>query len=290
MTEFKSITTELSDNILTLTMNRPEKLNAYDFDMQKEMVETFRRVNDDDEVRAVIVTGEGRGFCSGMDLGGRDETFNTSVRPSLDPLRVDGRWRDGGGRLTLAIFDCLKPVIAAVNGPAVGIGATMTLAMDIRLASTAASYGFVFARRGLANEAASSWFLPRVVGIEQALKWLYSGRIFPAQEAFDKGLASELLAPDELIPRAREIAREIVENTSAISIAVIRQMMWKIQGADHPMEAHKLDSRGIETMGKSADAREGVTAFLEKRKPQFTMKVSEDMPGWYPWWDEPRFR
>lgn len=286
---YEAIKTEVKNRVLTLTLNRPDRLNAFNFDMQREMVEVFTKVNDDDEVRAVIVTGEGRGFCAGADLGAGGSTFDVNARPSIDPVGPGGLWRDGGGRVTLAIFECLKPVIAACNGPAVGIGATMQLPMDIRLGSTEARYGFVFARRGLVMEACSSWFLPRLVGIEQAAKWAYSGKVFPAQEAHDGGLVSELLAPEDLLPRANEIAAEIAENTSAVSVALMRQMMWRMLGADHPMEAHKVDSRGIATLGAMADVKEGVESFLEKREPEFTLKPSEDMPGWFPWWDEPRF-
>ncbi len=289
MTEYTSLKTEVKDRILTITLNRPERLNAFNFDMQSEMVQVFRKVNDDDEVRAVIVTGEGRGFCAGADLGAGGSTFDTDKRPSIDKVGPGGLWRDGGGRVSLQIFECLKPVIAACNGPAVGVGVTMQLPMDIRLASTEAKYGFVFARRGLVMEACSSWFLPRLVGIEQAAKWCFSGRVFPAQEAKDGGLVSELLAPEDLLPRAREIGREIAENTSAVSVALMRQMMWRMLGASHPMEAHNIDSRGIATLGKMADAAEGVTSFLEKRPAEYKLKVSEDMPGWFPWWDEPRF-
>jgi len=286
---YEAIKTEVKDRILTITLNRPDRLNAFNFDMQRELVEVFQKVNDDDEVRAVIVTGEGRGFCAGADLGAGGSTFDVNKRPSIDPVGPGGLWRDGGGRVTLQIFECLKPVIAACNGPAVGVGVTMQLPMDIRLASTEAKYGFVFARRGLVMEACSSWFLPRLVGIEQAAKWTYSGRVFPAQEAVDGGLASELLAPEDLMPRAREIAREIAENTSAVSVALMRQMMWRMLGAPHPMDAHRIDSRGIATLGAMADAKEGVESFLEKRPAEYKLKPSEDMPGWFPWWDEPRF-
>ncbi|MFN3233119.1 MAG: crotonase/enoyl-CoA hydratase family protein [Alphaproteobacteria bacterium] len=286
---YEAIKTEVKDRVLTITLNRPDRLNAFNFEMQRDMVDAFTKVNDDDEVRAVIVTGEGRGFCAGADLGAGGSTFDVNKRPSIDDPGPGAHWRDGGGRVTLAIFECLKPVIAACNGPAVGIGATMQLPMDIRLASTEARYGFVFARRGLVMEACSSWFLPRLVGIEQAAKWAYSGRVFEAQEAFDGGLASELLAPDDLLPRANEIAAEIAENTSAVSVALMRQMMWRMLGESHPMDAHRVDSRGIATLGAMADAKEGVESFLEKRPADFKLKPSEDMPGWFPWWDEPRF-
>ncbi len=283
---FETIQHDLEDNILTVTLNRPERLNAFNGQMQAEMIETFRGANTDDDVRAIIVTGQGRGFCAGADLGAGADTFNVSKRPGAG----EKTWRDGGGLLTLAIYDCLKPVIAAVNGPAVGVGMTMQLPMDVRLASKNARFGFVFARRGLVMEACSSWFLPRLVGMQQAAQWAYSGRVFDAQEAFDGGLVSELLEPEELLPRAREIAKDMTESSSAVSVALMRQMMWRMLGADHPMEAHKVDTRGISTLGKMADAAEGVTSFLEKRPPEFELKVSEDLPDFFPWWDEPRFR
>lgn len=284
---YEAIKTSVDNKILTITLNRPDRLNAFNADMQAELIEVFTKVNDDDDVRAVIVTGEGRGFCAGADLGAGADTFNMDKRPGA---QTQGQWRDGGGKVSLAIYECLKPVIAAVNGPAVGVGATMQLPMDVRLASTEARFGFVFSRRGLVMEACSSWFLPRLVGISQAAQWAYSGRVFPAQEALAGGLVAEVLAPEDLLPRAVEMAREIADNTSAISVALMRQMMWRMMGADHPMEAHKIDSRGISVLGKLPDAAEGVTSFLEKRAPAFPMKVSEDMPEYFPWWDEPRFQ
>ena len=283
---FKAIKTNVDQRVLTVTFSRPDRLNAFNGDMQKELIDVFTRVNSDDEVRAVIVTGEGRGFCAGADLGRGADTFNVDKRET----RAQTLWRDGGGRLTLTIYDCLKPVIAAVNGPAVGVGVTMQLPMDVRLASSEARFGFVFSRRGLVMEACSSWFLPRLVGMAQAAKWVYSGRVFPAQEALEGGLVSEVVAPEDLLPRANEIAREMTENSSAVSVALMRQMMWRMLGAEHPMAAHRIDSRGISTLGKLPDAAEGVTSFLEKRRPEFAMKVSEDMPDYFPWWDEPRFQ
>ena len=282
---YETIKVDVADRLLTITLNRPDRLNAFNHYMMREMIDAFDKADADDEVRAIIITGEGRGFCSGADLSGGADTFNYDKR---EDVRGDVR-RDGGGQLTLRIFESLKPVIGAINGPAVGIGVTMQLPMDIRIASEKARFGFVFARRGLVMEAASSWFLPRLVGIDQAAKWVYSGRVFEAEEALEGGLVSELLAPDDLLPRAREIGREIAENTSAVSVALMRQMMWRMMGADHPMEAHKIDSRGLTTLGKMADAAEGVTSFLEKRPPKYTLKVSEDMPDYFPWWDEPRF-
>ncbi len=282
---YSQILYDVEDGVLTITMNRPEKLNAFTGTMMTEMIDAFDRSDADDSIRAVIVTGAGRAFCAGADLGAGGATFDADGRAD----RPKGLNRDGGGLLTLRIFDSKKPVIAAVNGPAVGIGVTMTLAMDIRLAADVARFGFVFARRGIVPEACSSWFLPRVVGISRALEWAYSGRVFPADEALDGGLVRSIHPKDELIATARGIAREIADNTSAISVSLIRQMMWRMLGADHPMEAHKLDSRGVYYTGRSPDAREGVEAFLEKRPAHFPGKVSKDLPEFYPWWKERTF-
>ncbi|HEY5646489.1 MAG TPA: crotonase/enoyl-CoA hydratase family protein, partial [Pseudomonadales bacterium] len=274
--------------VLTLTLNRPEILNAFNQTMMSEMIAAFDEADANDDVRAIIITGSGRGFCAGADLSSGGDTFNADAR-GTQPGResVSGVPRDGGGLLTLRIFELKKPIIAAINGPAVGVGATMTLPMDIRLASENAKFGFVFARRGIVPEACSSYFLPRVVGISQALDWCYSGRVFPAQEALAGGLVKAVYPSAELLPAARAIAAEISANTSAISVTLIRQMMWRMLGADHPMEAHKIDSRGVYYTGRSNDAREGVSAFLEKRSAIFPGRVSSDLPDYYPWW-EPR--
>ncbi|RMF06150.1 MAG: enoyl-CoA hydratase [Alphaproteobacteria bacterium] len=282
---FETITTEISDGILTLTLNRPEILNAFNRTMLSEMLQALDQADANDDVRAIIVTGAGRAFCAGADLSAGGETFNADARED----RASGLQPDGGGILTLRIYELKKPIIAAINGAAVGVGVTMTLPMDIRLASDNAKFGFVFARRGIVPEACSSYFLPRVVGINQALEWCYSGRVFPAEEALAGRLVRSLHPSDELLETARGIAREIVENTSAISVTLIRQMMWRMLGADHPMEAHKIDSRGIYHLGRSADAREGVNAFLEKRPARFPGKVSSDLPDFYPWWEERKF-
>ena len=279
------ISVSVESGVLTITLNRPDRLNAFTNVMRDEMIAAFDQADADDGVRAVIVTGEGRGFCAGADLGDGGETFNTAREGQDGPV-----WRDGGGQVSLRIFESKKPVIGAINGPAVGVGVTMTLPMDIRIASSSARFGFVFSRRGIVPEACSSWFLPRIVGIQQALAWTFSGRVFPAEEALRGGLVQEVVAPEELIPRARAIAAEIAENTAPVSVALTRQMMWRMLGADHPMEAHKIDSRGIAQLGVSADVREGVESFLEKRPPEFSMKPSEDMPDFYPWWDERPFR
>jgi enoyl-CoA hydratase/carnithine racemase len=290
---YETILYDVADNVLTITLNRPDKLNAFTGTMQAELIDAFDKADKDDNVRAIIVTGAGRGFCAGADLSSGGNTFDRAARGRAAPTKADGSVdyasdlvRDGGGRVTLRIFECLKPVIAAVNGPAVGIGVTMQLPMDIRIASTDARFGFVFSRRGIVPEAASSWFLPRLVGISQALQWTYSGRVFPADEALRGGLVSQVVPPDQLLPAARTIAKEIVDHTAPVSVALIRQMMWKMLGADHPMEAHKVDSRGIYARGASADVKEGVVSFLEKRPARFTDKVSKDMPPYFPWWTD----
>jgi len=278
-----TLQTHLAENVLTVTLHRPERMNAFTDTMMEELLTVLDRVDEDDEVRAVIVTGAGRAFCAGADLGGGGGTFDASDRES------EAEHRDGGGRVALRLFACRKPVIAAINGPAVGVGITMTLPMDVRLASETAKMGFVFARRGIVPEACSSWFLPRVVGISRAMEWVATGRVFPASEALAAGLVSELLPPEGLLPRARELALEIARNTSAVSVALSRQMLWRMLGAEHPMEAHRVDSRAIHFMGRSPDAAEGVQSFLEKRPPRFAMRVSRDLPGFVPWWREPDF-
>lgn len=288
--DFKAIKYQVEDNIATITLNRPDRLNAFNGQMLQDMVAALDLVDGDDRVRVLIVTGEGRGFCAGADLGGGGDTF---IRPDVaTDAEVDWdspKLRDGGGLLTLRLFECTKPVIAAINGPAVGIGVTMQLAMDIRIASEKARFGFVFARRGMVPEAASSWFLPRIVGIAQALEWTYSGRVFEADEALRGRLVSEVVTPERLLARAKEIALDIAVNTSPVSVALTRQMMWRMLGASHPMEAHRVDSRAIFALGRSADAAEGVTSFLEKRPPNFTSKPSSDMPPFYPWREEPGY-
>jgi len=286
---YEQILTDVKDGILTLTLNRPEKLNAFTGTMMNEMIDAFKKASDDDAVRVVVVTGAGRAFCAGADLSAGASTFERQGSSNAKIDWSDERIRDGGGLLTLAIFECLKPVIAAVNGPAVGVGATMQLAMDIRIASDQARYGFVFSRRGIVPEAASSWFLPKIVGISQALEWCFSGRVFDAQEALAGRLVKEVVKPDELLPRAYALAAEIRDNTSAVSVALIRQMLWRLSALDHPMEAHKIDSRGIFSRGASDDVKEGVMAFLEKRPAKFPQKVSKDMPEYFPWWEPRRY-
>ncbi|MEP0706868.1 crotonase/enoyl-CoA hydratase family protein [Parvibaculum sp.] len=298
---YETIKYDVADNILTLTLHRPDKLNAFTGQMMFEMIDAFDKADADDDVRAIIVTGEGRAFCAGADLSAGAKTFDYAEREDRPekqgtPVKPNGEidWshesvRDGGGRLTLRIFESLKPVIGAINGPAVGVGVTMQLPMDIRLASENAKFGFVFARRGIVPEACSSYFLPRVVGISQALEWTYSGRVFGAEEALKGGLVRSLHKPDDLLPAARELAREIVDNTAQVSVALTRQMLWRMLGADHPMEAHKVDSRAIYARGASADAKEGVMSFLEKRPAVYPCTVSKDMPSFYPWWDERKY-
>ncbi|MBI1185786.1 MAG: enoyl-CoA hydratase [Alphaproteobacteria bacterium] len=287
---FETVTLEVADKIATLTLNRPDKLNAFTGQMMLDMIAAFDATDADDDVRAVIVTGAGRGFCAGADLSSGANTFNYDARTDR-PERGDKgsleALRDGGGRVTLRIFESLKPVIAAVNGPAVGIGATMQLAMDIRMASEEARFGFVFARRGIVPEACSSWFLPRLVGIQTALEWCYSGRVFPATEAKERGLVRSVHASGALLPAAQALAREIADNTAPVSVSLTRRMMWSMLGADHPMEAHKVDSRAIIARGKSEDAKEGVMSFLEKRPAVYPVKVSSGMPDFYPW-EKPR--
>jgi enoyl-CoA hydratase/carnithine racemase len=279
---YETLETSREDGVFTLTLSRPDRLNALSVQMLEELLHVLDEIDADDDVRAVIVTGAGRAFCAGADLGGGGATFDTS--------RVKGGVpRDGGGRITLRIFECRKPLIAAINGAAVGVGATMTLPMDVRIASDAARFGFVFARRGIVPEAASSWFLPRVVGISQAMEWVATGRLFPAAEALAGRLVSRVVPPAELLATAKSIAREIADNTSAVSVCLARQMLWKMLGADHPMVAHQLDSRLIHAMGASPDAYEGVQSFLAKRPAHFTMKASSDLPQPYPWWEERKY-
>lgn len=284
---YESIKYEVADRVLTITLNRPDKLNAFTEQMCIELLKAFDQADADDDVRVIIVTGAGRGFCAGADLSSGGDTFDNSSQGRKDTLETH---RDGGGLVSLRIFESKKPVIAAINGPAVGVGITMTLPMDIRIASTAARMGFVFARRGIVPEACSSWFLPRVVGISKAAEWVYTGRVFNAAEALEARLISQLVAPEQLLPTATALAREIADNTSAVSVSLSRQLLWRMLGADHPMEAHKVDSQCIFWMGRSPDAYEGVSSFLQKRPARYSMKPSTDLPPFYPWWPERRFK
>jgi len=290
MTDYTQILVDKADGIATITLNRPEKMNAYTRIMGEEIMAAMDDIDVDDSVRAVIFTGSGdRAFCAGADLtpegGGHVFSDPSEVEDLSDP-----KVRDGGGLLTLRLFESKKPLISACNGVAVGVGATMQLAMDIRLASDNARYGFVFARRGIVPEACSSWFLPKLVGISQALEWCYTGRVFDAEEARNGGLIKDIYSSRELMGAARDLAREIADNTSAVSVAMTRAMMWRLPSGDHPMEAHKIDSRAIYRLSRGADAKEGIASFLEKRAPDYPAKVSEDMPDFYPWWDAAEYR
>ena len=286
MPAYEQIVYEVADQIATITLNRPDQLNAFTGTMMRELIDAFDQIDADDDVRAVVVTGRGRGFCAGADLSSGGSTFDAGDGAGERGIESI---RDGGGLVTLRIFELTKPIIAAINGPAVGVGVTMTLPMDIRIASDTAKLGFVFARRGIVPEACSSWFLPRVVGISRAMEWVATGRVFPASEALEGGLLRSVHAPADLLPTAYGLAREIAENTSPVSVALSRQMLWRMLGADHPMEAHKVDSRAIYERGRSADAREGVVSFLEKRPAEFPLKVSADMPSFFPWWEDRPF-
>lgn len=296
-----TIAVEVAEGIQTITLSRPDRLNAFTPQMMAELIAAFDSADADDAVRAVIVTGAGRAFCAGADLGAGGATFDYAKRADRlehgSPIGADGAVdyghpgvRDNGGRLTLRIFQSRKPVIGAINGPAVGVGVTMTLPMDVRLASEAARFGFVFARRGIVPEAASSWFLPRLVGISQALEWCYSGRIFGAEEAQRAGLVRAVHAPDDLLPAARALARDLTVDSAPVSVALTRAMLWRMLGAPHPMDAHRIDSRAIWDRGRSADAREGVASFLEKRAATFPDRVSADLPRWPGLLDDPEYR
>jgi enoyl-CoA hydratase/carnithine racemase len=282
--EFEQIRYDVADGVLTITLDRPDRLNAFTPTMQRELLDAFDHADADDGVRAVIVTGAGRGFCAGADLRAGGSTFDYRARGVKDEVP-----RDGGGQLTVRIFDSKKPVIAAINGPAVGVGATMTLAMDVRLAADGAKIGFVFTRRGIVPEACSSWFLPRIVGISRAMEWAASGRVFDSQEALEGGLVRSVHPPAELLDAANSLAREIADNAAPVSVALTRRLMWTMLGADHPMAAHRADSRAMLARGQSQDVREGVESFLEKRPPSFPDKVSDGLPEIFPGREEPTF-
>lgn len=289
MTEFTQIKLDIDGPIATITLYRPDKMNAFTRVMMDEVIRALDTTDADDAVRAVIVTGHGdRAFCAGADLTPEGGGHVFSDPNPVDDLS-DPRVRDGGGRLTLRMFNSRKPLIGACNGVAVGVGATMQLPFDMRLASDNARFGFVFARRGITPEAASSWFLPRLVGMQTALEWCMTGRLFGAQEALDKGLVRSVHPQGELMDAARGLAREIAENTSAVSVAMTRAMLWRLSATEHPMMAHRVDSRAIYRLSRSSDAREGVQSFLEKRPPTYPDTISGDMPDFYPWWDEPDF-
>lgn len=278
---YETLKTELKDRILTVTLSK-SNMNAYNRQMQNELIEVFDEADANDNVRVIIMTGEGKAYCAGADLEGGETTFENKHTPEEE-------YRDGGGILSLRIYELKKPIIAAINGAAVGVGITMTLPMDIRIASSNAKMGFVFSRRGITPEACSGWFLPKIVGISKAAEWVFTGRVFTAAEALESGLVSRVVEPEDLMQTARELATEIAENTSAISVTLGRKLLYTMLGADHPMESHRIESKMIQWTGKQADVREGINAFFEKRKPEFQMKVSTDMPPFFPWSENRRF-
>ncbi len=280
MTDFTMFDLKVTDGVAVATFNRPDKMNTFTPVVMREMIELFDITDADDAIRAVVVTGSGRAFCAGAELGiAGGDTFNYTKRASDDEIIHDGIRRDGGGRVVLRIFRSLKPVIAAVNGAAVGVGVTMQLPMDFRIASTNAKFGFVFSRRGITPEACSSWFLPRLVGVPTALDWMYSGRVFDANEAKEKGLVQSLHAPEDLLPAAMELAHKVTEKSAPVSIAIARQMIWRMMGAEHPMDAHRIDSRALQSRGQSADVKEGIASFMDKRDPIFPNGVGHDFPA-----------
>jgi len=289
---YRQIAYDVADRVATITLDRPDRLNAFTVTMQRELCAALDAVDADPEVRAVVVTGRGRAFCAGADLGGGDATFDYGdARAAVAGVvkEADGRHRDEGGIVALRFFSCTKPVIGAINGPAVGVGITMTLPFDVRLASAAARFGLVFARRGLVPEACSSWFLPRVVGISRSMEWCTTGRVFGADEALAGGLVRSVHEPDALVPAAHTLAGEIATNSSAVSATVTRALLWRMLGEPHPMAAHRIDSALLEALGRGADVREGVTSFLERRPPIFPNRVPADLPAPYPWWEDPAF-
>ncbi|CAM3305841.1 crotonase/enoyl-CoA hydratase family protein [Nocardioides dubius] len=287
----------VDDRIATITLNRPERLNAFTDEMEAELIELFDRIDADDDVRVVIITGAGRGFCAGMDVSDAGDAFvawrTSSTAPTGTQFDVAGddlpRRRDGGGRVVLRMFECRKPIIAAINGAAVGVGATMILAADLRLASTNAKFGYVFNQRGVIPESCSSWFLPRLVGMQTALEWVFTGRIFDATAAFSSGLLRSVHPADELIGAATELAREIAENTSPVSTALARQLLWRMQGAEHPMVAHHAESLGINLRGVSADGQEGFASFVERRPARFADSVAHGLPDLFAGFPAPAF-
>jgi enoyl-CoA hydratase/carnithine racemase len=285
--DFQDIAYEVSEGIATITLHRPDKMNAFTGRMMHEIISALDMTDADDNVKVVIFTGSGRAYCAGADLSSGGETF---AKGGSDVQTKQGVPRDGGGLVSLRIFESLKPVIGAINGAAVGVGVTMTLPMDIRLASDTAKFGFVFAKRGIVPEACSSYFLPRIVGIQKATEWVFTGRVFSAQEALEGGLVRSVHPADELLAVARELAREIAENTAPVSVALSRRMLWRMLGASHPMEAHRADSRGIMERGRSADSKEGVMSFLEKRAAVYPDRVSDGLPNIFPGWEDPEFR
>ncbi len=287
--DYEAIRYGLDGAVATITLNRPDKLNAYTARMGAELAHAFQQADGDDAVRVVILTGEGRGFCAGADISAGAGSFDTSAGGAgAGNFGGGGRASEsrGGASFIHAMFNSRKPIIAAFNGPAVGVGITLALPSDIKIASTSAKFGFVFARRGLAPEAASAWFLPQLVGLPQALRWCLEGKMISPDEALEAGLVSEIVAPPDLLLRAREIALEIADNTAPVSVALTRQLLWRFASADQPFDLLKVDGPFVQALGSTPDVKEGVTAFLEKRPPAFPGKVSSDMPNGYPWWTE----
>jgi enoyl-CoA hydratase/carnithine racemase len=289
--QFETILYDVQDGIATISLNRPERMNAFTYGMMGDLLAAFDASDADDQVRAVIVTGAGdRAFCAGADLGSGQKTFDFASRSDQGKRpRVNGVYPDSGGRVALRMFDSLKPIVGAINGAAVGFGASFILPMDIRIASEGARFGYVYARRGIVPESACAWFLPRVVGITTALEWCYSGRLVGAREALERGLVRSVHPPQQLLEAARALAVELMSRSAPVSLALTRQMLWRMLGADHPIEAHKIDSRGVMTRGRSADAKEGVSSFAEKRTAEFPDRVTRDMPEFFPWWPQRRF-
>lgn len=285
---FETIGYHVEDRILTITLNRPERMNAFTSQMAEELIQAMDLADADDQVRVIILTGAGRAFCAGADLEKGADTFNYDASSDTEPDWSEVR--DTGGMVTLRFFNSRKPVIAAINGPAVGVGATMMLPADIRIAADHAKIGFVFCRRGIVNDGAASWLLPKVVGIGQSLEWVLTGRVFNAEEGLKGGLLRSIHPAEELMPTAIQLAREIADNTSAVSVAMARQMLWKLSGEAHPMAAHQAETRALFWAGRSADAKEGVMSFLEKRPAEFSLSAKDDMPPGFPWWSEPEFR
>lgn len=283
---YENLLYRIEDGIATITLNRPEKMNTVTTEMRDELIATFDQADNDPDVRAIVVTGSGKAFCAGADVSGGAKSFDPEERGWAEDI---DEFRDGGGMITLKIFACTKPVIAAINGVAAGLGSTMLLPMDIRIASQSARFGFVFSRRGIVPEACATWFLPKVVGINRALEWAFTGRVFPAAEALDAGLIRSIHPDEELLDAAYAIAHEIVDNAAPVAVGMIRQMMWRLVGSAHPMDAHRVDSKVNFWLGQSPDVAEGITAFLEKRPPEFGMRLPTDLPTFYPWWDEPEF-
>ncbi len=286
--QYKTLDYQVSDLILTLSLNRPDQMNSFTVDMANELIHAFNRASEDDEVSAIVVTGNGRAFCAGMDLSREGNVFGldesqTPTLADMENTKMIPGVSDTGGTVTLSMYDCKKPIIGAINGAAVGIGATMLSAMDIRLASEKAKIGFVFEKIGITQEACSSWFLPRIVGVSQALEWVYTGEIFDAQTAKESGFVRSVHAPEDLLEAAYKIARSIAKK-SQVSITLARQMMLRLSAAPSPREAHNIDSLSIFYVSQR-DGKEGVKSFLEKREPEFTSKSSTDMPSFYPWWE-----